>query len=118
MAYKGNIYWDGKTPLIQSRDKFIEWLKTFPEDQWFEFTVAPIGSVNESNQRNLYFTWRDILADELGWTPAEMHKYLKDTYNGGRSTKGLTTKEWSQLMTHILAFAGENNITLPTGKED
>lgn len=117
-SYNGNIYWDGKSPLIQQRDKFIEWLKQFPQDQWFSFEVNPIGSINSSDQQRLYFKWRDILADYFGYTQAEMHEELKRQFNAGKSTKSLDTKGWSQFMTQVLAFAGEHDITLPTGNTE
>jgi len=115
--YQGNIYWDGTKPLIQTRDKFIEWLKGFPQDQWFSFEVSPFG-IGASNQQKLYFKWRDILAEELGWDSAAMHEHLKKTYNGGKSTKGMETIEWSAFMAKVLAFAGSNSITLPMGESE
>lgn len=118
MAYEGKILWSEGAILIQRKDKFIEWLSQFKDDTWFEFSANPIGDVNASNQRSLYFKWRDILASELGWTETEMHNYLKKQFNGNRSTKGMDTKEWSQMMTQVLAFAGEHNITLPAKLQD
>lgn len=117
-GYQGNIYWDGKMPLIQTRDKFIEWLKQFPEDQWFSFEVNAIGSLNNTNQQKLYHKWCDILSQEYGWDSSdEMHEFLKEKYNNGKSTKGFDTKQWSEYMTKVLSFAGEHSINLPTGSE-
>lgn len=116
-SYKGNIYWDGEGPRIQSREKFVEWLKQFPEDLWFNFEVTPIGKINDSAQRSLYFKWCDIMAEEFGWNDGqEMHDHLKQTYNNGKSTKGFTTKQWSEYMIKVQAFASSHNITLPTGE--
>ena len=112
--YKGNLYWDGEKPLIQTKDKFIEWLKQFPEDQWFTFDVSPLG-LEATAQQKLYFKWRDILAEEFGWDSRDMHDYLKKTYNEGKTTKNMTTEEWSTFMAKVLAFAGNKNISLPTG---
>ena len=115
-SFKGNIYWDGEGPRIQTREKFVEWLKQFPEDQWFSFEVTPLGSVNSSSQRNLYFKWCDIIAEEYGWdSGTELHEYFKDTYNNGKSTKGFTVKEWSEYMIKVQAFAHQHNINLPIG---
>jgi len=114
MKYEGKIYWDGTKPFIQTRDQFIKWLSQFPADQWFNFDVTPIG-LGASDQQKLYFKWRDILAEELGWDSSAMHEYLKKTYNDGKSTKGLDTKGWSVFMSKVFAFAGSNNITLPLG---
>lgn len=117
-SFKGNIYWAKSTGIrIQGRDKLVEWLSQFPDDTWYSFEITPVGGANESNQRSLYFAWRDILAEELGWTQEDMHDYLKKTFNGDKTTKGMDTKQWSLFMTQVLAFAGENNITLPTGEQ-
>jgi hypothetical protein len=116
MKYQGNIYWDGKTPRIQSKEKFIEWLSQFPEDQWFSMEITPIGTLNNTSQSKLYHKWTDIMAEEFGWdSGTEMHQFLKDKYNDGKSTKGFSTKEWSEYMIKVQAFAHSNNITLPTG---
>lgn len=115
--FSGNIYWAKTTGIkIQGRKELIEWLSQFPDDTWYSFDIAPIGGINESKQRNLYFKWRDIIADEFGWTQKDMHDHLKKEFNGNKSTKGLDSKEWSTFMTQVLSFAGEHNITLPTGE--
>ena len=117
MGYESKILWmDGKIN-IHRKDKLVEWMSTFPEDTWFEFVLNPLGDVNTTNQSTLYFKWRDILSDYFGYTKAEMHNELKRQFNDGQSTKGLDTKGWSLMMTQVLAFAGENNINLPTGNE-
>lgn len=116
MGYEGKLFWTGEKPLIQTKDKLVEWLKQFPDDSWFAFNVEPLGAINNTNQQKLYFTWRDILADYFGYTKAEMHEELKRMFNDGQSTKGLDTKGWSLMMTQILAFAGDHNITLPVGE--
>lgn len=118
MGYQGKLLWlDGK-PMIQSKDKLVEWLQKYPEGIWFTFNVDPIGDINVTDQQKLYFTWRDILADYFGYTKAEMHDELKRQFNDGQSTKGLDTKGWSLMMTQVLAFAGEHNVTLPTGNSE
>jgi hypothetical protein len=117
-TFTGNIYWDGKNPKIQGRDKFIEWLSQYPEDQWLSFTVEPRGSINDSNQRRLYHKWCDILYDEFGWdSSAEMHEFFKERFNNGQSTKGFDQEQWSKYMTKVAAFANENNINLPNGDD-
>lgn len=117
MGYETKLYWDGEIPRIQTKDKLTAWLASnYKSDTWFKVTIEPLGE--GSDQQRLYFAWRDILADYFGWSDTEMHEYLKKEYNGGRSTKGMGTKEWSKYMTQILAFAGEHDITLPTGKSD
>jgi len=113
MNYESKLYWDGQNPMIQSKEKLIEWLSKFPKDTWFTIDVIPLGNP-ATLQQKLYYKWRDILAGELGWDSKEMHKYLKSTYNI-KSTRNLTTEEWSLFMKNVLAFAGEQNISLPLG---
>lgn len=116
MNYNTKLYWDGTSPRIQQKDKLVEWLKQFPEDQWFEVDVKPIGKHNNTSQSKLYHKWCDIMAEEFGWDSGdEMHTYLKDTYNNGESTKGFDTKQWSEYMLKVQAFASQNNINLPQG---
>lgn len=117
MKYEGLIYYDGSKPLIQNKDKFIEWLSTFKEDQWFSITVVPVGSVNNTAQQKLYHKWCDIMTAEFGWdSRQEMHDYLKKTYNNGESTKGFDVKQWSEYMIKVSSFANSNGINLPTGE--
>lgn len=115
VKYEGRIFWDGQIPRIESKEKFIEWLKQFPDDSWFNITVEVKGSAN-TNQKKLYHKWCDILAQEFGWDSGkEMHEYLKDTYNSGQSTKDMDTKQLAEYMTKVSAFASMNNVTLPQG---
>ncbi len=112
--YEGRLYWDGEKPLIQTNQKFIKWLEQFPEDQWFTFDVSPLG-LEACHQQKLYFKWRDILAVELGYDSQDLHRHLKFAYNNNKTTKGMSTEEWSTFISKVLAFAGSNNISLPTG---
>lgn len=117
IKFTGNLYWDGEKPMIQGRDQLVKWLSQFPADQWFSIDVTLIGSVNNTAQARLYFSWCDLIAGELGWNSGdEIHEYCKTTYNSGRSTKELDVKGWSEYMIKVQAFAGEHNITLPTGE--
>ena len=118
MKYTGSIYWDGEKPLIKQREKLIEWLSQFPKDEWFNFEVTLLGKSDNSAQQKLYFKWCDIIATEFGWDSGQhVHKYLKDTYNSGKTTKDFEVKDWSEYMIKVQAFANENNITLPLGNE-
>jgi len=114
--YTGKLFWDGKIPRIQQKDKLIEWLSQFPDDSWFTIQVTPTGSSNNTDQSKLYHKWCDIIAQEYGWDSGdEVHEYMKKTYNKGQSTKGFDTKQWSEYMIKVQAFANENQINLPTG---
>lgn len=114
--YESKVYWDGEIPRIQVKDQFIEWLKQYPSDSWFRFVVEPLGSLNDGKQQRLYHKWCDIIHQEYGWdSRQEIHEYFKATYNNGESTTGMDTRQWSEYMLKIQAFAAENNIILPTG---
>jgi len=115
-GYQIQIYWDGEKPRIQYRDKFIEWLSVLPADTWVTGEVNVIGSLNNTTQSKLYFKWCDIIAQEFGWDSGqEVHEFLKTRYNSSQSTKSFDTKQWSEYMLKIQAFAAESNIILPTG---
>lgn len=119
IKFEGNLYWDGKDPKIQARDKFVEWLKQFPADQWFRIDVVLLGAANNTSQSKLYHKWCDIIQNEFGWdSKDEVHEYLKKTYNSGKSTKAFGTKEWSEYMIKVQAFANSHNINLPIGNEE
>ena len=118
-GYQIQIYWDGEKPRIQYREKFIEWLSTLPKDIWVTGEVNVIGSLNNTPQSKLYFTWCDLIAQEFGWdSGSEVHDFLKTRYNNGKSTKSFDTKQWSEYMIKVQAFASESNIKLPTGNEN
>lgn len=116
--YNTQLYWDGQKINIKKKEELVKYLETLGPGTWFDIVVTPLGTTNNTSQSKLYFKWRDIIANELGWTGTDMHDYLKDLFNGGKSTKGLDTKGWSQFMLQVSAFAGEHNITLPTGEAE
>lgn len=117
MTYQGKIYFMEGKVHIKKKEDFVKWLEQFPDQGYFDFTVTPIGPGNNTNQSKLYFTWCDIMYKEFGWdSKAEMHEYLKTTYNGGESTKNFDTKAWSDYMIKVQSFAHQHNITLPIGE--
>lgn len=83
---------------------------------------------NRSLQQNKYM-WKclQIIGDELGYTPEELHEAIKfkflgtetrktifgQEYETVRSTTGLTTKEFAEHMDKIQAFAMSQSIVLP-----
>ena len=118
-GYPIQIYWDGVGPKIQNKQKFIEWLSQFPEDTWVTGEINAIGSLNNTAQSKLYFKWCDIIAEEFGWDSGqEVHVFLKTRYNNEKSTKSFDTRQWSEYMIKVQAFAAESNIKLPTGNEN
>jgi hypothetical protein len=64
-------------------------------------------------QSRLYFSWRDIFAEEVGNSKPDMHKTLKDKFISGRSTKKLTVAEFVDFLNDIDMLAAEYDITLP-----
>lgn len=109
--FKQRMWWDGKKFHLKQPEKLNEWGKTLKPDTWVEMIVVP--PLSQSEQQELYFHWRDIIAKYLGYTPAEMHEHFKKEYLGGRSTKILTTEAWIQFLDVIKVFANEHNIYLP-----
>lgn len=116
MKYEGRIYFDGEIPIIQSRTSFIDWLKVnIPKDSWLDFQVIPRTTTTE--QQRLYHTWKDIIAEALGWDSKDLHNYFKEHYNNNSTTKGFTVPDWVSFMNKIKAFAANKGINLPQGNE-
>lgn len=110
------LYWDGQKINIVKREELVAYLETFGAGNWFSIVVTPVGTVNNTEQSKLYHKWCDLIARELGWDSGdEIHAEFKKRFNNSKSTKGFDTKQWSEYMTKVLAFAGEYNIKLPTG---
>ena len=115
-VYTGKIFWSEQTLHIKKKNDLITWLSQFEEDSWFDIQVTPVGKANNGSQPKLYWKWCDIIHKEYGWDSSqEVHTYLKNIYNNGESTKGFDTKQWSEYMIKVQAFANENDITLPLG---
>ena len=115
--YETKLYFDGEKPHIQNKQALIKWLSQLGEDSGYNLTLTPIKELEVNSQSRLYFKWCDIMAVDFGWNSSkEMHEYLKDTYNGGQSTKGFDKREWADYMNKVQSFAHENDIKLPTGK--
>lgn len=116
--YEGRVLWLGGIPKIQFKERFLEYLKNFPDDTWFSLEIAPCGPLNESKQRNLYFLWCNIIAEFLGYSEVELHEEFKRLYLQGKSTKGMNTKQWSDFMLKVQAFSADKGIILPKTEED
>ena len=65
------------------------------------------------SQSRLYFSWRDIFAQEIGDAKADMHTNLNNKFIDGRSTKELTIPEFVDFLNDIDMLAAEYDITLP-----
>ena len=64
-------------------------------------------------QSRLYFSWRDILANETGESKDKTHEDLKKKFIHGRSTKELTIPEFVEFLRDVDRLAGDFDITLP-----
>lgn len=64
-------------------------------------------------QSRLYFSWRDILASEIGDSKADIHNNLKNKFIDGKSTKELTITEFVDFLNDIDMLAADYDITLP-----
>ena len=67
-------------------------------------------------QSRLYFMWRDIFAEEVGYTKIEMHKRFKKKFSI-ESTKDLNVMEFVDFLCEIDMLAAEHSITLPHGND-
>jgi hypothetical protein len=67
-------------------------------------------------QSRLYFSWRDIFADELGETKLKMHEILKKKFNV-ESTKDLNVMEFVDFLCEIDMLADEHSMKLPYGND-
>jgi len=63
-------------------------------------------------QSRLYFLWRDIFAEETGYTKKQMHIRFKEKF-GVESTKDLNVSEFVDFLCDIDMLAAEHGITLP-----
>lgn len=117
MTYQGKIFFmEGKIHIKKKAD-LLTWLSQFPDESTFDFVVTPLGVSNNTNQSKLYHKWCDIMYKDFGWdSKSELHDFFKKTFNNGESTKNFDTKDWSEFMIKVQAFAHENNIILPTGE--
>lgn len=88
--------------------------------------IEPYVRKRTTNQNSLYWQWCSIIADETGNDKDEIHEFLLTKYCPSKtvtvgeeivsreSTKLLDTKEMTQYMDKVLAWAATTlNITLP-----
>lgn len=82
--------------------------------------VKPIRSIS---QNKLYWSWLNLIADELGYDKEDLHLYFRQMFLGDKminwiripiSTAGLDTKQFTDYLEKIRKFAqDELNIRLP-----
>jgi len=89
--------------------------KVNPSDQRCNQTC--ILDKRSEMQSNLYFRWRDIIADFIGNTPTEMHNEFKNAFLEGRSTKELTMEQFVVFLLEIEVFSDDLGIKLPRSSD-
>ena len=99
--------------LITNRDEFDNVISNLNGNYYIELTETGVRS---SQQNNYYWKIVDLLAEDLGYTTQEMHQAIKDHFNI-KSTKILTTKEFSQFIERIIRWAAiDLNVVIPDVK--
>ena len=91
---------DGKMSLLD-KDEFHRVIKDLDGEYYLE--LKPTG-VRSSQQNNYYWYIVYSLGNELGYTPEEMHKVIKNQFKV-ESTKSLTTREFAKLIERIIRWA-------------
>ena len=92
--------------------------------------IKPYVAKRSIDANALYWTWIDVIAEYTGYTKDEMHDVMRARYlplnfrvvdgiklNELTSTTTLNTKQFSDYMREIEAFAVENDIRLPYPEE-
>jgi hypothetical protein len=123
----------GGLPVLQEQQAFLKYLKGL-EGQEVTITVKKKRKMKDdrSNRQNRYY-WSVVvqtLADELGYTPEEMHEAIKYEFLARdidlkglpsvtmASTATLNTKEFEDLMSKIRQWASINlSIYIPAPNE-
>lgn len=113
--------------------------KSLVHDFWVENPDVEIATISikkdkpkrSDSQNRLYFKWRDIISDELGYSKSETHLLLADKFLGKiefitkkgktisqiKSTRDLKVGEFTDFLMDIDMFVGEYGITLPYGDD-
>ena len=87
--------------IILNRSEFDSIIADLNGDYYIEIVETGVRS---SQQNNYYWKIVDMLAEELGYTRNEMHGAIKDHFEI-RTTKTLTTKEFSQFIERIIRWS-------------
>lgn len=94
----------------------------------WEVTIRPHKSKRSIDQNSLYWSWLSIIADETGNTANDIHEWCRDEFLpcseikvagvahlARPSTTALTTKEMTDYLNRIEAWAGTDlGIILPS----
>lgn len=100
---------DGKMTLL-NRDAFDKSIKDLDGEYYLELKTTGVRS---SEQNNYYWSIVDLLSNEVGYTPREMHEVLKSHFEIP-STKELSKKEFATYLEQLIRWAAtELNIVVP-----
>jgi len=116
---KGKLVFDDKS-------KFINDINNFHDGARVVIQINEAQDVRSNQQNRLWWAWITILADELGYTTAEMNDTLKykfllfdetiegETHQVVKSTSTLTKSEFNKLTNDVFYWANDTfNINLP-----
>lgn len=116
---------DGKLRWINEA-YMAHWLPKF-EGQKAVLTIKKKWSKRSLNQNKLYWLWLDIIAEDTGHTPDELHtiykglfspkkiiKVGKRVFNIPKGTSELSKGEMVEYMLNVEAEAGSLGIILPS----
>lgn len=124
---------DKETIIIRNEDirtRVLGIVARLPLDKPYQIEVKPFKHKRSNGQNALFHKWVSILAQHTGYSDFEMKEYLKvqfltpqfiqvrDKSIVSRHTSKLDTKEMSEFMNKVMAFAvTELNITLPSPQD-
>lgn len=109
---------------------FLNMLVYFAENPFTKFKVEikEHKKQRSNNQNAMYWAWLTIIGKDLGYTSEELHEALKakilgvierktvfgNIVNEPRSTTSLTTKEFTEYLNAVQAFAMSLGIVIPS----
>ena len=116
---KGKIIFDNKAECINSIGKMEDGVRVVIE-------IREAENVRTNQQNKLWWSWMNIIADELGYSKQEIHDILKykfllreemidgEIHQSLKSTTTLTKKEFNKLTEDVFYWANDTfNINLP-----
>lgn len=117
----------------ETRKRVIQILSSVGLDKPVKVEWGTYSKARSLNQNALMWKWinevADIIADDTGYTPNEMHEYFKHEFLTPRvidvngtvieiySTTKLTTQEMSEYMGKIQAWAAQQGYYLPSPED-
>jgi len=105
-----------------SLKKFLYHLK----DGRYKFVVSKDTKIRSLDQNRLYWRWLNIMSQDLGYDPEELHCTFKAMFLTDRSaripivrsTTNLSTVEFIQYLEKVARVAAELGTILPLNEDD